>query len=137
LENTAEMNNFLKGTGKIITTNVLSKALEPNESTDIISLKGYKLLSNNNETVLDNNAEIIEVSKTGGALLTTTLGNYIPSQSSHEADDAQSESLTIIPPTGLSVDYIAYTLLAISSLGILGAGIIVIKKFVLKRNKKV
>ena len=42
-----------------------------------------------------------------------------------------SEDISILPPTGLETYYIPYIILAISSLGILISGIVLIKKFVL------
>lgn len=59
-------------------------------------------------------------------------GNYIPRTSESEYDDDKSETVYVIPPTGLKVDYIAYTTIAIISLGILTCGIILIKKYILK-----
>ncbi len=59
-------------------------------------------------------------------------GNYIPRTSESEYDDAKSETVYVLPPTGLKFDYIAYTILAISSLGILTCGIILIRKYVIK-----
>ena len=105
------------------------------KSSAIVDLKAYRLLSGNGEeTYTENNAEIIKVIKDkGGAVLVTTPGNYNPSDSStSEPDNSTSESLVILPPTGLTTNYIAYILLTISSLGILVAGVILIKKFVIK-----
>lgn len=114
-------------------TEKLAGALKPQESTGKVYVYGHKLLASNDETVVANNAEIIKVQKNGGATLTATPGNYIASNSeTHEADNDQSASLAIIPPSGENRAYIAYTLLAISLLGILVAGILLIKKYVLK-----
>lgn len=131
--------SFVNQTNKILLIESLSKELKPiggevgRTSTDEVTIRGSKLLANNEDRLLENNAEIIKVEKVGGgATLVSTPGNYIPRESEHECDDAQSESINVVPPTGLSVDYIAYTLLAISSLGILTSGIILIKKYVLK-----
>ncbi|MCI8471072.1 MAG: hypothetical protein HFJ35_06395, partial [Clostridia bacterium] len=83
---------------------------------------------------LDNSAEIIQVEKSGGAPLITIPGNYVTSTSERpgECDGDRAESVIITPPTGLSTNDIAYIILAISSLGVLTSGIILIKKFVLK-----
>lgn len=136
LNDTDEMKKFLKETGKVILTDQLSRKLSPigtGESEVSIEngLKGYKLLSSSDETIFENNAEIIEIEKNGGASLVTIPGNYIPNATTPEADSDKSESIVIVPPTGISIDYIGYTLLAITSLGIFVAGIISIKKYVL------
>lgn len=141
LENTTSMKNLLKETTKVMIIDQLAKDLKPigtsNADTQTeISLKAYKLLANTTDTeemIFDNNAEIIKVEKTGGSSLITTPGNYIPSLTPSEFDDHEAETVTIVPPMGLTTDYIAYTILAISSLGIFIAGIILIKKFVLRR----
>ena len=131
-----EVKLVLENTNKVITTEGLASALKPGESISNpdLDLEGYKLLANNDETVLENNAEIIKVQKSGGASLITTPGNYIPGDSTtYEYDSSTSERLIILPPTGLGIDYIAYIILTISSLGILVTGIILIKKFVLNK----
>lgn len=137
------ISKVINGTSKVVTTDELGKAaLEPGQSTNgensdgPITIVGYKLLSNNEETVLENNAEIIQVTKTGGSTLKTTPGNYIPGETpteQREPDDATSERLSIIPPTGNGINYISFIILTISSLGIIVAGIILIKKYVLKK----
>ncbi len=144
LAETEEMKKLLQDTQRVLIINKLSEELKPRlkeqgeeqlgTSTEQ-QLKAYRLLSN---TALDegismvNIAEIIEIQKTWGAPVITIPGNYIPSAGNHEQDDSTSSTVTIVPPTGLDINYIAYTLLAISSLGILVSGIVLIKKFVLK-----
>lgn len=136
-----ELKRFVDGTSKILlidNAQTSKKELRPTKgqnSVEIgeITVKGSKLLAKNEETTLENNAEIIQIEKSGGAtLVMTTPGNYVPQQSKSEYDDDKSEIVYILPPTGLKVDYIAYTVLVISSLGILTCGIILIKKYVLK-----
>ncbi len=140
-----DLEDVLSDTSRVITTDDFEgEALVPvgletitsdSRSTIEVALKGYRLLSNADETFLENNAEIIRIIKNGGSVLITTPGNYVPTDSStSEPDDATSESLVILPPTGLNTNYIAYITLAISSLGILVSGIILIKKFVLGKN---
>lgn len=140
LENSESMKQLLKQTTRVLWTEKLSKELKPvgieNAETQIeLSLKGYKLLSSSSssdETVLENSAEIVKVEKTGGSTLITTPGNYLSGTTEGEYDDSSAETLVIVPPTGLSNNYIAYAILAVSSLGILISGITLIKKFVLK-----
>ena len=98
-----------------------------------IQLNGSRLVSTTLDgTQIENDAEIIKVEKTGGSTLTTMPGNYEPTewQKTTEVDDSRAD-LIIINETGLTTDIIAYVTLTISSLGILVAGIILIKKFVL------
>ena len=58
---------------------------------------------------MENIAEIIKIKKSWGAPVITTPGNYTPSASNnHEPDDSTSETVTVVPPTGLDINYIAY-----------------------------
>ena len=115
------------------------KALYPtklgqNENSFEINITGSKLLANtSDETLMENNAEIIETAKTGGSMITTTPGNYVPTDSAtFEKDSSSAENVVILPPTGLATYTIEWIVLILSSLGILMAGIILIKKYVLK-----
>ena len=137
------LEDTLDNTTRIIATdNLEGESLVPvglektnigSKSTVDVALKGNRLLSSTDETFLENNAEIIKVIKNGGAVIITTPGNYVPTDSStSESDNSTAEDIVILPPTGLTTNYIAYILLAISSLGILVAGVILIKKFVIK-----
>ena len=153
LENTENMRTHLNSVDRILLYTVpedKQKALAPevknnttraekideSETTMEINLKATKMLANNSdETFVENNAEIIEVSKTGGSILTSTPGNYIPgNEATYESDSSTSESVVVLPPTGLNTNTIAWVILALSSLGILTTGIILIKKYVLKSN---
>ena len=132
------LEDTLKGTNRVITTDSLKDTVlkpigENNQTSVSTDLVGYRLLSNSDETFLANYAEIITVIKNnGGSTLITTPGNYIPNDlSTSEGDDSVSEDISILPPTGLETYYVPYIILAISSLGILISGIILIKKFVL------
>lgn len=137
------LKNTLSSSIKVVTTDELKDiVLKPiggeNDVSINIGIEGYKLLSSGDDEIFsENNAEIITVIKNnGGSTLITTPGNYVPNDSStSEEDSSTSESVVVIPPTGLEVDYISYIMLAISSLGILISGIILIKKFVLGKNK--
>lgn len=127
--------------------NKLAQKLKPEgtpnaQTQSTTKLVTYKLLTSTivEEGIeLDNFAEIIKVEKTGGAPIITIPGNETPYATINTSTDLNlppdgnpSETITIVPPTGLSINYVAYTLLAISSLGILITGIILIKKYVLK-----
>ena len=123
-----------KNVNTLLETEKFEKVLKPGDFSDEIGLKCTTLLANrSNDILFNNDAEIIQITKTGGATINTTPGNYIPSKvETEEVDDDHSESLTVLPPTGKNKNYVAYGLLAISSLGILASGIIVIKKYILK-----
>ena len=152
LDNSDAMINFLKAEDKIIVTlddidnfTYLAPG-EKSEQAKDINIKVSKLLANTTEERdFNNKAEIIKVRKgtgetgkdanetSGGAIIKTTPGNYIPTDAStSEEDNSMSESVIITPPTGLKTNTIAIIILTISSLGILTAGIILIKKYVLK-----
>ena len=140
LDNSEQMKQLLNRTTRVLNTSKLSEKLAPIATQDSntaieISLKESKLLANisTNEVLIENNAEIINVEKTGGSNLETTPGSYIPNVTISEYDNDEAESVTVGQPTGKNLNYVAYTLLAISSLGILLSGIILIKKYVLKR----
>ena len=134
-----DLESTLNSTIKIITTdqlkdNVLKPIGTDSETSVTAILNAHRLLSNNDETFLENNAEIIKVKRNnGGSVLITTPGNYVPSDSStSEEDDSVSPSVTVVPPTGTTTNTISYVIIAISSLAIIIAGIILIKRFVLK-----
>lgn len=131
-----KLRDTLTNTNTIMHTDGLSQNLQPRGTTQKeTTLTVYRMLPSvlqDEDSIMENDAEIIKVIKTGGSTLTTTPGSYVPSEGVTEVDEAQAETVTIVPPTGLDVNYMAYTLLAISSLGILVSGIILIKKFVLK-----
>ena len=133
-----DLEGTLNSTIKIITTNQLEdtilKPIGTDSETSVTAiLNAHRLLSNNDETFLENNAEIIKVKRNnGGSVLITTPGNYVPSDSStSEEDDSVSPSVTVVPPTGLETNTVSYIIIAISSLAIIVAGIILIKKFVI------
>lgn len=137
LSNTTERTQHLNTVDRVITTDILKdiglKPVSGQNSIDNITLVGTRLLSNNEETFLENNAEIIHVEKTGGSSLTTIPGNYVPTDSStSEVDDDYSEEISVVPPTGSNNNTISYIILGISSLAILVAGIILIKIYVIK-----
>lgn len=123
-------------TNTIMHTQNLSQKLQPiGKSEAETTMKVYKILPSvleDEDAMVGNDTEIIKIIKSGGSTLTTIPGNYVLSEGVKEVDESKSEDITIVPPTGLSIDYIAYTLLAITSLGILITGIILIKKLVLR-----
>ena len=106
--------------------------LEPKQTAEVM-LNVSKILTTTDEISLDNETEIVEITKTGGSKPIQSIpGNYVPGKGKTEIDDSMAETTIITPATGENRDYIGYTLLLISSLGILIAGVIFIKKRVLK-----
>ena len=143
---TGDLESYLAETNRVVTTDegegkmLVPAGLETGDENSVSSitldLGAYKLLSSNgDETFSENNAEIIKVVKNnGGSMLITTPGNYVPTDSStREPDDSTSESFVILPPTGLTTNYVSYIIMLVSSLAIVTAGIILIRKFVLKK----
>lgn len=132
-----KLEKTIKTTNTIMHTEQLAEDLQPTGKTNVtIPMTTYKILPSilqDEDSTVENDAEIIQITKNGGSTLTITPGNYEPSEGVKEVDDAQSEEVVIVPPTGLTTDYIGYTLFVISSLGILVAGIILIKKLVMSR----
>ena len=98
-----------------------------------IPLQVSKILSNSSDDLIFTND--IEVNKVKGRKMEhegkyTTPGNYIPSNGELEGDD-DYVYVTITGPTGANQNYIPYIILGISSLIILVAGVVFIKKKVL------
>lgn len=116
-----------------IQTYISEKALAVNEETKV-ELISSRLLSKNDEIILSNKTEIIEIEKTGGRPPIPIPGNFDPSTNEpKEPDGDTSEEIIILPPTGLSENTMIYIILGISTLGILTSGIILIKRFVLRK----
>ena len=108
--------------------------LKPKDSADIKDVVQSRMLSTTiDETSVENNSEILEIVKTGGAPIKTIPGNYIPTdEATYESDSSKSENVVIVPPTGLNTYIIEWTIIALLSLGILIPGIVLIKKYILK-----
>ena len=136
LEDGQESKSILNQTEKILIKE-FNEELTPIENYNMegktfVTNKLLANISTDDEMIFDNDAEIVEIMKTGGSSLVTIPGNYTRSESSKEMDNDTAESVIIIPPTGLTVNSIGYVILAIISFGILIVGVILIKKFVLK-----
>ena len=79
---------------------------------------------------LDNFMEVNRL--TGDPIESSTPGNYVPGNSETEESDDDTVLVTITSPTGEDRNYVPYIILGISTLIILGAGVIFIKKKVIK-----
>lgn len=117
---------------KSVQTHINEKPLKAGEQTKV-ELETSKLLSKNDEIIIGNDTEVIEIDKTGGKPPEPIPGNFNPGTNEpKEPDKDTSEEIIILPPTGGN-NNITYIMLGISTLGILTAGIILIKRFVLKK----
>ena len=97
----------------------LENDLAPGKS-NVASLYVTKVLANNDEIDLNNDAEITEVSRS------SKTGRKITPTSSIFYD--RGETITVMPATGENKSYTTIILLAISLFTILGTGIVFIKK---------
>lgn len=122
-----DLKDVLKQYNNILCTTEF-KDMEPGQ-TKSVPIKFSKLLSNtNDELAYANDVEINTYE--GRKIDYTTPGNYNPADSeTSEADNATVNTI-ITGPTGGSKNYLPYILLGITSLGIVAAGIILIKKIV-------
>ena len=78
-----------------------------------------------------NQAEVIEIVKTGGGRITSTPGNYVPNKNSNETpdtDDSTSELISISPSTGENRNYVLPVLIIIVVLTTLEIVIYLIRK---------
>jgi len=87
-----------------------------------------KTLAVTDEISLNNETEVIEVSKTGGSKIKSTPGNYVPGTGKTEVDDNMAETVIVTPATGENLNYIMPILIGTMALIILGAGVVIIKK---------
>ena len=131
---------------KNYSTLVKAKPIKENESiaagekitTDI---EVEKLLSKeDSELTYENNGEIVEIGKTGGRTMTTSLGDYASrvllasnlETVELESDEAKAEPVFIMPPTGSTDNTVTYAIIGAVSMAVLGAGIFGIRKFLKK-----
>lgn len=128
-----EMENSNKKFKNLITENkIISKYIEngneaielkPGESKEI-NYYGETLLSSSKDIIFENDVEVADVQKTknSGRSVDVKHSNFY----------TKSEWITITPPTGEDKNYTPIIILAISSIAIIGAGVVFIKKIVLK-----
>lgn len=137
-----EVKNDLKNYNNILWTEKLKgKTLKSGESTSVKYMVSKLLAGSSEELNFGNNAEILEVDKTGGGYIEESIpGNYIPKlgvndSKNSEMDNASAEYVIITPPTGQDKNYILYSIIGITSFMAIGLGVIAIKKFVLGKYK--
>ncbi len=111
----------------LYTEKLKGKNLEPGKSEEV-GLNVSKTLAATDEVSLDNEAEIVEITKTGGSKTESTPGNYVPGAGNTESDDALAETTIVTPATGENKNYIVPAMIGMISLAILSTGVILIKK---------
>lgn len=111
------------------------RPIEPTQSTSTM-LNVSKILTTSDDIALDNETEIVEVDKPGGADIVSTPGNYIPGTGHTESDDHMAETVIITPPTGQDISNIIMITVGIIALIVIAGGIVLIKKKALGNNDK-
>ena len=132
----------VKGRQNIIhLANPIFENMEPgSEAIDTSMIVSKQLSTSTDDLTYENDIEVIELK--GRKTYNSTPGNYNPTTNQSydpqtdtytgdEPDDDEVE-LTITPPTGESREYWTYGIIGISILLVMGVGIIIIKKKVLK-----
>ena len=131
-----ELQETLTLTNKVVGIEELKdSALSALEDQNIATFDmiGVRDMTNNEGDRVENHAEVMQIGKTWGSTLITIPGNYVPgNDETHDYDDDKAEEFYVVPATGLSVDYTGYVILGLSILGIIAAGVVLIKKYVLK-----
>lgn len=115
----------------LYTEKLKGKQIEPGQSSDVVALKVSKIISSTDEISLNNETEVVETNKPGGAKTQSTPGNYVPGTMHQEADDDMAETTIVTPATGENKDYILPITTGIIAFITLGVGVIFIKKKVM------
>jgi hypothetical protein len=119
-----------EGDYKVFTTNQF-EGLGPDEEKTI-KLYTTKYLAISDIIIENNTAEIIELTGTRTAK-GSILGNNIPNNPPPEPEpDGDEVKLIITPPTGITVNYNIYIIATVVTFIILLAGIVIIKKKIIK-----
>lgn len=116
---------------RVFVTSKLGQFIKPGEFTNELEFKTSKLLTTSSDNYFNNKAEITEVKKTD-AIITGTPVKVTFDEEKYYFDIANSEMVTIIPSTGENRDYVLPITIGISSLLLLGVGVFVIRKYVIK-----
>ena len=95
-----------------------------------VKLYASKVLSSSIDIREENDVEIIEL--TGKRTIKNAIpGNHNPAEAPKELDSAEA-ILVATAPTGLTVNYALYIIAAVATLTIIGIGILIIKKKIIK-----
>lgn len=104
--------------------------LKPTETATTM-LNVSKVLTTTDEISLNNETELIELTKKGGSKPEPKPGNYVPGKGSLEIDDSMAETTIVTPATGENQNYVMPIIIGATALITLGAGVIFIKKKVI------
>ena len=110
----------------------VTKAYENVGQNDNRDEKMYvtKVLAMEDDTKLKNSVEIIEL--TGIRPIKNAVpGNYVYGAAPSEIDE-DIEGTSVVTPTGLTVNYTLYIIATVATLAIIGIGILIIKKKIIK-----
>ena len=117
---------------KATSGNTLLNNLAPGGSVSF-DLVLDKTLTPDSAMEFDNIAEIAEISESAGGYDHSAVpGNQRPEDVEKETDSYRAERVLINPPTG-SASLVIYYIVGIGALVVLGVGIFLIKKFVVKK----
>lgn len=105
----------------------LTKPLKAGEKNKV-SLQTSKVLSSSDEIDLNNRAEITNISRNGGS-----IPNMVGSEYDNTKFITDAETVVITNATGEDRNYVMPIVIAISTLVILGAGVVLIKKKILTK----
>ena len=138
LQGTDEEKTSIKDRIILQSEKLKGNSIATGEKTDLLKLTATKVLTtiNNSDIELDNEAEVTQVTKTGGGALTTKdgskkiiPGNYVPGAGKKvEDDDDMAQTFTVTPNTGSNLNYVLPISIGVGALMILGVGIVWIKK---------
>ena len=120
---------YIKGIKQYVTKS-LNKALAPKESSEV-KLNTSKLLTSTDDNEFNNQSEITEVKKTNGFSTGTPVKMRWDNGQNH-FNVANAEVVTIVPSTGENRNYVTPIMIGIVTISMLGVGIVLIKKFVVK-----
>lgn len=122
----SEINNKI-----IIYTEYLKQKNILPASEEIVDLNVSKKLTTTDEIELDNDTEVLKLTKPGGGKIPPKPGNYIPGKTPGEPDESVAQTVIITPSTGANLEYVVPVTIGVIALITLGVGVVIIKKKVL------
>lgn len=124
------------GLNKDLVPNIADNTATKEKSVTTKQLVLSQLMTAQNtddDRVYENIAEIVKISNTVGRRMAFSIqGNQNPLDEPAEVDSFKAESVRVLPPFGIG-NIITYIAIALTSLGVLVTGIIIIKKKVINK----